>query len=136
MKEVQPEFKQKTIAIDFDGVIHRYSKGYQGLYNAYDPPTEGTEAALKSLKRDGYRLIIVSSRPVEAIKPWLKKYGLDKYFDDVSNTKHPAKYYIDDHAVRFPKGEDRPWLDVLNFIDNDTKYNGEKHISKHMGSGI
>ena len=136
MKEVKTEFKEKTIAIDFDGVIHRYSKGFQGLHNAYDEPTEGTEDALKTLKAEGYRLIIVSSRPVEAINKWLKQYDLDKYFDDVSNTKHPAKYYIDDHAVRFPKGEKDPWLDVLTFIDNDVKHGGRKYISKHPGSGI
>ena len=136
MKEVKTEFKEKTIAIDFDGVIHRYSKGFQGLYNAYDLPTEGTEDALKTLKAEGYRLIIVSSRPVEPIRKWLKEHQLDGYFDDVGNTKHPAKYYIDDHAVRFPKGERDPWSVVLTFIDNDVKYGGRKYISKHMGSGI
>jgi ribonucleotide monophosphatase NagD (HAD superfamily) len=136
MKEVKTEFKEKTIAIDFDGVIHRYSKGFQGLHNAYDGPTEGTEDALKTLKAEGYRLIIVSSRPVEAINKWLKQYELDKYFDDVSNTKHPAKYYIDDHAVRFPKGESDPWLDVLTFIDNDVKYGGRKDVPRRPDSGI
>lgn len=136
MKEVKTEFKEKTIAIDFDGVIHKYSKGFQGLYNAYDPPTEGTESALKELKKEGYRLIIVSSRPVEPIKEWLKKYNLINYFDDVSNTKHPAKYYIDDHAIRFPKNEEDAWKTVLSFIENDIKYNNNKHISKYPGSGI
>ena len=68
MKEVQTEFKDKTIAIDFDGVIHLYSNGFQGLDNVYDPPTPGARVALEQLKTLGYRLIIVSSRPVEPIK--------------------------------------------------------------------
>tara|TARA_R110002020_G_C16255781_1_gene770125 strand:+ start:122 stop:532 length:411 start_codon:yes stop_codon:yes gene_type:complete len=136
MKKVETEFKNNTIAIDFDGVIHKYSKGFQGLYNAYDPPMDGVEDALKKLKNDGYRLIIVSSRPVEPIIKWLKKYNLNTYFDDVSNIKHPAKYYIDDHAIRFPKGEENAWLNVLTFIENDVKYNSNKNISKHEGSGI
>jgi len=119
MKEVKTEFKEKTLAIDFDGVIHRYSKGFQGLDNAYDPPTEGTLEALDSFIRDGYRLIIVSSRPVPVIKEWLDKYNMAHYFDDVSNTKHPAKYYIDDHAVRFPKGKTGAWKEVLNFIQEN-----------------
>lgn len=117
MKEVKTEFKNKTIAIDFDGVIHKYSKGFQGLDNAYDVPTEGTEEALKDLTSRGYRLIIVSSRPVEPIKNWLKKYNMDHYFDDVTNTKHPAKYYIDDHAVRFERGQKSSWDYVLSFIE-------------------
>jgi phosphoglycolate phosphatase-like HAD superfamily hydrolase len=116
MKTVKTEFKERTIAIDFDGVIHRYSQGFKGLNNAYDPPTEGTRDALDSLKKEGYRLIIVSSRPVETILEWLKKEKLDHYFDDVSNIKHPAKYYIDDHALHFPKEEKDPWKLVLKQI--------------------
>lgn len=119
MKEVPTKFKEATIAIDFDGVIHLYSKGFQGLYNAYDPPTPGTRQTLDELKERGYRLIIVSSRPVETIKEWLVKWEMDHYFDDVSNTKHPAKYYIDDHAIRFPRGDDGAWKSVLDFITTD-----------------
>lgn len=136
MKEVKTEFKEKTIAIDFDGVIHKYSKGFQGLYNAYDPPTEGTEEALKHFKEKGYRLIIVSSRPVEPIKEWLEKYNLSDYFDDISNTKHPARYYIDDHAVRFEKDLVDPWGRMLNTIEQLENHGNNKHISKHPGSGI
>jgi phosphoglycolate phosphatase-like HAD superfamily hydrolase len=116
MKEVATEFKRRTIAIDFDGVIHKYSKGFQGLYNAYDVPTEGTRDALEALKKEDYRLIIVSSRPVEPIKEWLEKYDMSKYFDDVTNTKHPAKYYIDDHALRFEKEQAGPWGKILDVI--------------------
>ena len=136
MKEVKTKFKESTIAIDFDGVIHKYSKGFQGLDNTYDPPMEGVELALKKLKNDGYRLIIVSSRPVKPIKQWLKKYNLETYFDDVSNIKHPAKYYIDDHAVRFPKNEQNAWASVLTFIENDVNYNSNKNILKHIESGV
>jgi len=116
MKEVKLEFKEKTIAIDFDGVIHRYSKGFQGLQNTYDPPTEGTREALDFFKDAGYRLIIVSSRPVQPIKAWLHKHDMTHYFDDVSNIKHPARYYIDDHAIRFPKGEVNAWKKTIDLI--------------------
>jgi phosphoglycolate phosphatase-like HAD superfamily hydrolase len=118
MKEVQTEFKDKTIAIDFDGVIHLYSNGFQGLDNVYDPPTPGARVALEQLKTLGYRLIIVSSRPVEPIKRWLKQHRLEHFFDDVSNTKHPAKYYIDDHALRFEKKNPNEWNRIVGFIKN------------------
>lgn len=101
IKEIPLEQKRKTLAIDFDGVIHRYSRGFQGLENAYDPPMEGVEASLKKLKSKGYRLVVMSSRPVKYIVPWLEKYNLSSYFDDVTNTKIAASYYIDDHALRF-----------------------------------
>ena len=122
MKEVKTEFKEKTIAVDFDGVIHKYSKGFQGLHNAYDPPMPGVFDGLEELKKMGYRLIIVSSRPVEPIKEWLEKYNMSHYFDDISNTKHPARYYIDDHAVRFEKNDSNSWKNVVEFI----KYKEEK----------
>ena len=121
MQEVKTEFKEATIAIDFDGVIHQYSQGFQGLDNAYDPPMPGVQSALDKLKSDGYRLIIVSSRSVPTIKEWLLKHNMSHYFDDVSNTKHPAKYYIDDHAIRFDKTDSNAWIDTLNFIERDTK---------------
>tara|TARA_R110002060_G_scaffold55482_1_gene66005 strand:+ start:259 stop:627 length:369 start_codon:yes stop_codon:yes gene_type:complete len=121
MEEVKTEFKEATIAIDFDGVIHKYSKGFQGLDNAYDEPMPGVYGALDQLKLKGYRLIIVSSRPVPVIKEWLEKNKMDLYFDDVSNTKHPAKYYIDDHAIRFDKNDPNAWDKTLMFIREDTK---------------
>ena len=119
MKEVKTEFKERTIAVDFDGVIHKYSQGFQGLNNAYDVPTLGTRAALEEMKNQGFRLIIVSSRPTPTIREWLRKYEMEHFFDDVSNTKHPAKYYIDDHAIYFNKKENKPWDTVLQIIKGD-----------------
>jgi len=121
MEEVKTESKEATIAIDFDGVIHKYSKGFQGLHNAYDEPMPGVIEALDKLKSDGYRLIIVSSRPTPTIKEWLLKNDMSHYFDDVSNTKHPAKYYIDDHAIRFDKKDPNAWEKTMLFIKEDTQ---------------
>ena len=116
MKEVKTEFKEKTIAVDFDGVIHRYSEGFKGLDNVYDPPMPGVEDSLKELKAAVFRLIIVSSRPVEPIRKWLAENKMEMYFDDVTNTKHPARYYIDDHAIRFEKDSPTNWEDTIRFI--------------------
>jgi phosphoglycolate phosphatase-like HAD superfamily hydrolase len=121
MKEVTTEFKEATIAVDFDGVIHKYSQGFQGLHNAYDVPYEDARESLQVLKDKGYRLIIVSSRPTDTIREWLDKYEMSHFFDDVSNIKHPAKYYIDDHAIRFERKLDNPWKNVLEFIDYEEK---------------
>ena len=89
-KEVDNLDKKKTLAIDFDGVIHRYSEGFKGLDNIYDPPMDGTYEALKKLKEDGYILKILSSRPKEYISPWLEKYKLNECTSEVSNHKSPA----------------------------------------------
>lgn len=101
IKEISNLDKKKTIAIDFDGVIHKYSKGFRGLDNAYDPPMDGAVESIKQLYDEGYTLKILSSRPKEVIYLWLKKYGLSEYITEVSNHKFPATVYIDDRGFLF-----------------------------------
>ena len=108
--------KNKTIAVDFDGVIHAYSKGFQGLYNAYDIPHVGAHESLSRLHEEGYRLVVMTSRPAHVVRPWLKKHDLDKYIDTVTNVKIPAAHYIDDHALEFKKGAQSSWELALEKI--------------------
>lgn len=115
-KEISNLDKKKTIAIDFDGVIHAYSKGFQGLNNAYDEPHPGAIEGIKALAKMGYRLIIVSSRNTSVINRWLLKYGISQYFDEVTNIKRPARYYIDDHGYSFEKGNVNSWKKVVEMI--------------------
>jgi adenylyl-sulfate kinase len=103
--------KKRTVAIDFDGVIHKYSKGFQGRTNAYDPPMEGAIEALKVLKQDGYLLKIMSSRPKEVIYEWLEDYGISDLIEEVSNDKFAAAIYIDDRGYYF-----RDWETTINEI--------------------
>ena len=102
------ENAQRTILIDFDGVVHAYSKGYEDG-TIYDPPQAGVESALKILtgSKYNYRLVMCSAR-IKAgdvhgkpeMVTWLKKYNLLKYFDDVTCEKEPCVVFIDDSAIR------------------------------------
>lgn len=61
----------KTIAIDFDGVIHKYSKGWHDG-TCYDEPIDGAEKFLHDLmKSDDYNVFIFSTRSPRQIKNWL-----------------------------------------------------------------
>ena len=100
-KEVNNLDKRKTIAIDFDGVIHKYSKGFKGLDNAYDEPVPGTVEALEKLNSLGFDLKIMSSRPAPVITKWLEKHGMTKLISEVSNHKFPATVYVDDRGFKF-----------------------------------
>jgi len=102
----------KTIAIDLDGVIHSYDKGWQDG-SIYGIPISGTEEALKRLKSRFKRIIIFTCRTrkdqplihgksqIDLIWEWLKKYELDKYISQITSEKPMASFYIDDHGIKF-----------------------------------
>jgi hypothetical protein len=109
--KIQHERNTKQLAIDFDGVIHKSSKGfYDGTL--YDGPIDGVGDALKQLSKD-YILIIYTckanpDRPLvngktgtELIWKWLDKYDLSQYINDIVYGKPNAKYYIDNKGIRF-----------------------------------
>jgi len=59
----------QTIAIDFDGVIHKYSKGWQDG-TCYDEHVEGVFEAIQELMKT-YTVFIFSTRKPKQIKQWL-----------------------------------------------------------------
>lgn len=63
----------KTVAIDFDGVIHKYSKGWQDG-SVYDGPIDGAFEYIKSLMENNYAVFIFSTRSPRQIKKWLLDY--------------------------------------------------------------
>lgn len=62
----------KTVAIDFDGVIHKYSKGWQDGA-IYDVAIDGSISAINALLKSGYSVFIFSTRDARQIKKWLKE---------------------------------------------------------------
>ena len=104
-----------TIAVDFDGVIHAYSKGWHDG-TIYDEPVPGAIDALRELMQT-YAVYVHTTRNAVDVAVWLTKwtaldvrvdYILDgvKFWSDqdkllVSNRKLPAVAYIDDRALHF-----------------------------------
>ncbi len=114
MKDFLDQIKEEissTIGVDFDGVVHKNSKGFHDG-TIYDDPLPGTKEALSFLS-EKYKLIIYTckanpERPlingmtgVELISEWLKKHELDQYIDDITDKKPRAIFYIDDKVIRF-----------------------------------
>lgn len=97
---------KKTLLFDFDGVVHSYKSGWQGIDVIPDKPVKGIKEAIESLRND-YKIIIYSSRcikkeGIEAIKKYCKEHEI--YFDDVVDKKPPAFLTIDDRCICF-KGD-------------------------------
>jgi hypothetical protein len=109
---------KKTIAVDFDKVIHAYSRGWQNGV-IYDEPMPGAFDALRKL-REEYNVYIFTTRqpdgetvegdlegPVvdgqhDAIRQWFCRHGGEDLANlPITNRKVIAVLYIDDRAVRF-----------------------------------
>lgn len=86
------------VLVDFDGVLHRYSRGWDDG-TAYDPPIEGASEALAELDGRGYEIVIFSTRDADQITAWLEHWGFPAY--RVTDRKEPAVAQIDDRAIRF-----------------------------------
>lgn len=123
--KLQKEENENQIAIDFDGVIHKSSKGfYDGTI--YDEPIEGAIESIKRIYKSGYTIVIFtakakSDRPLvngktgsELVWDWLKKYNIDKYIKEVTSEKPRALYYIDDRGIRFEN-----WNKINEFLFNN-----------------
>lgn len=75
-----------TVAVDFDGVIHRYSRGWQDG-TIYDPPVPGTVHALRALLEQ-YAVYVLTTREPEQVMPWLEGLGFDVTIDERCDRCH------------------------------------------------
>lgn len=109
---------KKTIVFDFDGVIHSYKSGWQGIDVIPDPPVDGIKEVIDELRNKGYEVVIVSTRSAYptgkfAMLEWLTKY--DIMVDKISDIKPPALVYIDDRAITFDGNTDGLVEKICNF---------------------
>jgi hypothetical protein len=104
-----------SLAVDFDGVIHRYSRGWQDG-SIYDQPMDGAIDGLRALM-DVEAVFVFTSREPDQVARWLAGYGFQVVADTgpapgrhfwnqrgvllVTNRKLPARAYLDDRAVPF-----------------------------------
>lgn len=141
--------RAKTVAVDFDGVIHAYSRGWVDG-TIYDEPLPGALDGLRTLMAH-HAVFIHTAREPEAVMPWLEGHGFDVTIDErcgrchgvggpcsscwgssqlrfwnergqllVTNRKLPAWRYLDDRAVRFTS-----WGQALRELLPDRSYDAQ-----------
>jgi hypothetical protein len=100
---------KKTIAVDFDGVIHQYDGWRDG--SIYGEPIAGSFDAMMKMIHNGFNVVVFSARPADQIRPWLIEKWPFKMFPvpEVTNQKPIAIAYIDDRAVPFTNN----WPEIL-----------------------
>jgi trehalose-6-phosphatase len=103
--------RPRTLAVDFDGVVHAYSHGWRDG-TIYDPPLPGALEGLRALM-DRYAVYIHTTRRADDVAAWLRDRGFEcrtehdgEFWDErgvllVTDRKLPAVAYLDDRAVRF-----------------------------------
>ncbi len=103
---------QKTIAIDFDGVLHAYSDGWRDG-SIYDVAVPRAVDAVTKLQDAGYHIVVFSTRADTPagqadISGWLGEQGFRAGEILVTDRKVPAIAYIDDRGIRFTN-----WPDIV-----------------------
>lgn len=117
------EKEAKNIAIDFDGVVHTFDKGFHDG-TCYGDPIEGSLESIKELSKK-YDIIIFTAkakpnRPLvngktgtELVKIWLEKNNVLQYVKEITAEKPRAFLYIDDKGYRFEN-----WSQTMKFMEN------------------
>ncbi|MDD3655016.1 MAG: HAD family hydrolase, partial [Desulfotomaculaceae bacterium] len=94
-------YKQQapTVCVDFDGVLAQYD-GWRGPDHLGKPmPKVGD--FLADLNSLGYRVVVLTTRQPFAVTNWLIRHKMAGFVDTITNTKPPAKAYIDDRGICF-----------------------------------
>lgn len=89
----------ERVCIDLNGVLDTY-RGWQGAVT-WHPPREGADAFLRELRERGYEVVVLTTRAPRDAGDWLRRAGLWRHVDSVTDRKLPALAYVDDRALPF-----------------------------------
>lgn len=123
--------QRKTVCVDFDGVIHPYTNGWQGIDPTIEAPVKGIREELDRLKDNGFIIAVLTTRAqsrigIDAVKHYLDTWRVP--YDKITATKIGAICYIDDRAVLFD-GDATGLADKVISFKSWTESKGIKKIS-------
>jgi len=101
--------EQKTLCVDFDGVIAKYDK-WQGK-GIFGSPIPRAIKVIRLLKKEGWKIIVHTTRlEVHQIREYLNGWEIPFDFinhnpENLAQDCHPCKpladVYLDDRAIQF-----------------------------------
>lgn len=113
----------RTIGVDFDGVLHRYSDGWRDG-SVYDEPVDGAFDALRALMAADLSVFVHTVRDPFQVEAWIDERSAEpdragritcmidtgedprEFWDErgvllITRRKYPAVAYVDDRGIRF-----------------------------------
>lgn len=82
--------EQKTICIDFDGVIHDYNKGWQGE-DVFGQMIPNADTGTATLKKNGWTIIIFTTRKkTEKLEKWLEENNIS--YDHINENPNQPEH--------------------------------------------
>lgn len=117
----------KAVAFDFDGVIHKYSKGWHDG-TIYDECNQRVIEIIRVLMLNHVPVYVLSTRDPEQIREWWdktitiiscavvedsRKFWEDETVVGITNRKLPAQLYVDDRAYRYEGQDHGDFFDSL-----------------------
>ena len=113
MADQKASKSRPTLVLDFDGVLHSYTSGWQGAEVVGDPPVPGAIEFLRDAS-EHFTIAIYSSRRHQAggrlaMKEWLSRHTFARFGTDAPwfsqiewpDHKPSAMVTIDDRALTF-----------------------------------
>lgn len=96
----------KTVALDFDGVVHAYTSKWTAPEAIHDGPVPGALEAIQGYLKAGFQVAIFSARAralegLYAIEEWLEHHGFPADELAVTSVKPQAVLYVDDRGFHF-----------------------------------
>jgi len=106
---------KRTVCLDFDGVIHSYTSGWQGADVVSDGPVPGAIFAMYGYHLANFEIAVFSSRSnqfggVAAMKSAIRNWSMDALRGE--NTPNYLLSQVEDflNAIKYPTDKPAAWI--------------------------
>lgn len=120
-KQSSNEVETEVVAIDFDGVLHAYSKEWHDG-TIYDEPVPGAKEAMQTLLDLGYEVLIWSTRC----------HDREVMGEHVSNQRDEMAEWLARHEIPYTRIHDEEGKPLCTLFVDDNCYRFDGNWASHL----